>query len=108
MRRRSEPQRQRPPQDRHVAIASFPLAAAPPDGCQRAFFAVYDGHNGAKAADIAAARMHVVLGAQVPLRSVDGAASDRAKVDGAFPPACLLRLSHLVKRKLERERLRWG
>eukprot|EP00898_Chlorokybus_atmophyticus_P005545 jgi/Chlat1/5992/Chrsp4S06193 len=55
-------------EDRHAIVPGFTFAprggmAAAQDGLQRSYCAVFDGHNGAKAAEYASRRLHIILGA---------------------------------------------
>ncbi|KAI8463922.1 MAG: phosphatase 2C-like domain-containing protein [Monoraphidium minutum] len=71
-------------EDRHCVVASMQLLAAapgggaqagpplPPDGVPRSYAAIFDGHNGAGAAELAAARLHVLLAANPALRTHTG------------------------------------
>jgi serine/threonine protein phosphatase PrpC len=68
-------------EDRHVTLDAFQLA--PADGVPRAFAAVYDGHNGALAADHATARLHVLLAADPALRAGSAAAAAAAAAGSA-------------------------
>ena len=64
-------------EDRHAVVQSLqPLAASgaplPADGVPRCLAAIYDGHNGTRAADTAASRLHMLLAADAALRSHTG------------------------------------
>ncbi|GAB4815687.1 hypothetical protein N2152v2_002733 [Parachlorella kessleri] len=63
-------------EDRHTVVASlFPLSSTGvpiQDGVARCFAAVYDGHNGALAAEHAADRLHTLLASETALRTCTG------------------------------------
>ncbi|MEW5306475.1 MAG: hypothetical protein WDW36_008937 [Sanguina aurantia] len=64
-------------EDRHTVVASLRLlspAGLPllDDGVQRSLAAVYDGHNGSRAAELAASRLHLLLAADPALRYFTG------------------------------------
>ncbi|KXZ41809.1 hypothetical protein GPECTOR_276g723 [Gonium pectorale] len=63
-------------EDRHCIVQSLrPLSSsgAPlQDGVQRCLAAIYDGHNGTRAADTAASRLHMMLAAEAALRMHTG------------------------------------
>ncbi|GBG00547.1 serine threonine phosphatase [Raphidocelis subcapitata] len=67
-------------EDRHCVVAAMQLLASsdgngaqagaplPSDGIPRSYAAIFDGHNGAGCAELAAARLHVLLAAHPALR----------------------------------------
>ncbi|GFR41712.1 hypothetical protein Agub_g2462, partial [Astrephomene gubernaculifera] len=63
-------------EDRHCIVQCLrPLSASGQplqDGVQRCLAAIYDGHNGSRAADTAAARLHMMLAGEAALRSHTG------------------------------------
>ncbi|KAL6761608.1 phosphatase 2C-like domain-containing protein, partial [Haematococcus lacustris] len=64
-------------EDRHVMIASWrPLGSngrpLPDDGVERSYSAVFDGHNGSRAAEEAAGRLHTLIAAEPALRTATG------------------------------------
>ncbi|KAI3439041.1 hypothetical protein D9Q98_001451 [Chlorella vulgaris] len=63
-------------EDRHTIINSYEprtsLGKAVQDGVFRAYASVFDGHNGASAAEHAADRLHHVLAAETALRTCTG------------------------------------
>eukprot|EP00899_Mesostigma_viride_P015641 jgi/Mesvir1/24078/Mv10800-RA.1 len=61
-------------EDRHAIVTNFAPTHAKAKseghtamGVQRSFFGLYDGHNGPKAADYAASRLHILLAADMDL-----------------------------------------
>lgn len=64
-------------EDRHTVIASYSPSA---DGISRSFAAVYDGHNGARAAEHCSSRLHVVLASNPAMGTCTGSsAADKAE-----------------------------
>ncbi|KAL4434407.1 hypothetical protein ABPG75_000848 [Micractinium tetrahymenae] len=63
-------------EDRHTIVSSFQprtsTGQAVQDGVYRAYAAVFDGHNGASAADHVADRLHHVLAAEHAMRTCTG------------------------------------
>ncbi|GLI70999.1 hypothetical protein VaNZ11_016115 [Volvox africanus] len=63
-------------EDRHCIVQCLrPLSSSGQplqDGVQRCLAAIYDGHNGTRAADTAAARLHMLLAADAALRTHTG------------------------------------
>ncbi len=63
-------------EDRHCIVQCLrPLSASGQplqDGVQRSLAAIYDGHNGTRAADTAASRLHMLLAADAALRTHTG------------------------------------
>jgi serine/threonine protein phosphatase PrpC len=71
-------------EDRHVIVAPFPTDDALAGDAQAGtFVGVYDGHNGAFAAEHAASNLHVLLAADPLLRCVPGAAEEHAMPQAA-------------------------
>jgi hypothetical protein len=75
-------------EDRHAVVAALQAA---PDGVQRSYAAVFDGHNGIVTAELAAARLHAMLAADPAVRGAAGVrappaavASEAAAVGGAL------------------------
>ena len=50
-------------EDFHVVVTSFLPHQAACDGLSRSFYGLFDGHNGARAAETAASRLHTLLAA---------------------------------------------
>mmetsp|Transcript_48810 Transcript_48810/g.156340 ORF Transcript_48810/g.156340 Transcript_48810/m.156340 type:complete len:317 (+) Transcript_48810:291-1241(+) len=79
-------------EDCHAVVASYQPAngyGVPiDDGVLRTFCGVYDGHNGAKAAQHAAQRLHIILGGMPAMRnwsgSRAGAEEEEAAIGAAF------------------------
>jgi hypothetical protein len=69
-------------EDRHTIVPAFALHGAGgralQDGVPRAYAGVFDGHNGACAADHAADRLHHLLAEDPSLRTCAGAWRARA------------------------------
>lgn len=69
-------------EDRHVIIASFcpQSSAGQPlhDGVHRSYAAIFDGHNGERAAEVAASRLHTRLAQEPALRMYTGSSGPPA------------------------------
>ena len=63
-------------EDRHCIVHCLrPMSSSGQplqDGVQRSLAAIYDGHNGTRAADTAATRLHTLLAAEPALRTHTG------------------------------------
>ncbi|KAK9829310.1 hypothetical protein WJX72_005079 [[Myrmecia] bisecta] len=98
-------------EDRHTIIPSFQPTSASgghiSDGVYRSFAGIYDGHNGAKAAEHCCARLHLLLAADPALRDSTGDA--KAQLEGLAISKALRSAFHAVDAEiLDRARAEAG
>eukprot|EP00242_Pyramimonas_sp_CCMP2087_P016246 CAMPEP_0198225132 /NCGR_PEP_ID=MMETSP1445-20131203/99786_1 /TAXON_ID=36898 /ORGANISM="Pyramimonas sp., Strain CCMP2087" /LENGTH=233 /DNA_ID=CAMNT_0043904539 /DNA_START=673 /DNA_END=1371 /DNA_ORIENTATION=- len=71
-------------EDRHTIVTSYLPEATAADGVPRSYFGLFDGHNGARAAEMAAYRLHTILATDMSFRSASESGADEAVVAGAL------------------------
>jgi len=71
-------------EDRHTIVTSFLPEATAADGVPRSYFGLFDGHNGARAAEMAAHRLHKILGDDRQFRNSGDSGADEQVVTGAL------------------------